>query len=245
MSTQLDSPPLDFGAIVSKKPNGTRFILVRHGETDWNKEKRFQGHTDISLNAHGMQQAKLIQRYFNQLEKTGLTLYQHCVTSDLSRAHTTANTIHGEKLPSSFLNKDLRERHYGHLAGLTGDEMQAKSPDEFYSLRNRVPDAQLEGGETLRQFYERVVSAFQQIAVAQQGKSILLVAHGGVLDCIYRHCAGESLEKQREWQLPNCALNLIELDSQGKCTNLLWAWTGHLSHDDTSQNMDEVDGRIV
>ena len=236
---------IDFGAVVSKKLAGTRFILVRHGETDWNKEKRFQGHTDIALNAHGMLQAKLVKHHFDKMQGTGQPLYQHCESSDLSRALATATTIHGDKMPGVALNAGLRERHYGHLSGLTGDEMHARSPDEFAGLRSRAPDAPLLGGESLRDFYQRVVFAFEEIASARKGSTVLLVAHGGVLDCIYRHCTGEPLQKQREWQLPNCALNVVDIDSQGKKSVSLWAWTGHLNKDKPGQNMDEVDGRIA
>ena len=237
----MSSNKLGFKEVVRNKPVGTRFILVRHGETDWNKEKRFQGHTDIALNAHGLQQAQRVRLCFEQYDK----LYQHCVSSDLDRAHTTARTIHGNKTPAIVLNQGLRERDYGHLSGMTGDEMHEKSPQEFASLRSRVPNAPLLGGESLTQFYHRVVSEFEQIAREQQGHTTLLVAHGGVLDCIYRHCTGEPLEKQRDWQLPNCALNVVEIDPQGNKSVKLWAWTEHLNDDEPSQNMDEVDGRIA
>tara|TARA_Y100001951_G_C11297455_1_gene276646 strand:- start:2797 stop:3522 length:726 start_codon:yes stop_codon:yes gene_type:complete len=241
----LNSQALDFGAIVSKKPAGSRFILVRHGETDWNKEKRFQGHTDIALNAHGLLQAQLLRKYFASLETQGVSLYDECISSDLIRARATANTIHGARTPAMQLNAGLRERDYGHLSGLTGDEMQAKSPEEFAGLRNRVPEAPLQGGESLFQFYSRVVGTFEHIGSAHAGKTILLVAHGGVLDCIYRHCTGELLQKQREWQLHNCALNVIDIDPQGNKHVVLWAWLGHLNNDKPGQNMDEVDGRIA
>ena len=241
----MNTQALDFGAVVGKKPVSTRFILVRHGETDWNREKRFQGHTDIALNAHGLRQAAHIRRYFDQLELANTALYQHCVSSDLNRAHTTAKAIHGEKIPPIELNASFRERHYGHLSGLTADEMQAKSPAEYRGLRERTPEASLAGGESLAGFYHRVTAAFEQIAHERHGETVLLVAHGGVLDCIYRHCTGELLQKQREWQLHNCALNVIDIDPQGNKHVVLWAWLGHLNNDKPGQNMDEVDGRIA
>ncbi|MCR2746305.1 histidine phosphatase family protein [Limnobacter parvus] len=241
----MNTQAIDFGAIVSKKFTNTRFILVRHGETDWNKEKRFQGHTDIALNAHGTQQAQLIRKYFDELKANGLSLYQKCVCSDLDRARTTAQIICGEKTLPAQLHSGLRERHYGHLAGLTANQMSEKSPDEFAALSNRHPEAPLQGGESLRQFYDRVVSTFLEIANANRGASTLLVAHGGVLDCIYRYCTDEPLEKQRDWQLPNCALNIVELDSEAHGNVLLWAWQGHLNKDLPGQNMDEVDGRVT
>lgn len=245
MNTQLNPHALDFGAIVGKKPTGTRFILVRHGETDWNREKRFQGHIDIALNSHGLAQAGLVQQYFQRLEAAGLVIYQHCVSSDLERAYTTARVIHRGKAQAIELDAGLRERHYGHLSGLTADEMQAKSPTEYQGLRERTPEASLLGGESIAMFYKRVVATFNRIALAHEGQHILLVAHGGVLDCIYRHCTDEPLDKQRTWALPNCALNVIELDSQANWSVPLWAWSGHLGLDRTGQNMDEVDGRIA
>jgi probable phosphoglycerate mutase len=241
----LNTQVIDFGAVVSKKPVGTRFILVRHGETDWNREKRFQGHTDIALNKSGLQQAELVRRHFDLLALAGSTLYQHCFSSDLDRACTTAKIIHGDRQPGIVLNSSLRERDYGHLSGLTADEMQTRSPAEYKGLRERTPNAPLSGGESLGEFYGRVVAAFQHIAMTHQDSTILLVAHGGVLDCIYRFCMGEPLQKPREWLLPNCALNLIELDSRRIWTAPLWAWTGHLNIDRPDQNMDEVDGRIA
>lgn len=246
MNTQLNTQALDFGAVVGKKPASTRFILVRHGETDWNREKRFQGHTDIALNAHGLRQAAHIRRHFDQIELTSnASLYDHCVSSDLIRAQTTARTIHGNKTHPITLNANLRERHYGHLSGLTADEMRAKSPAEYQGLLERAPDASLLGGESLARFYQRVTEAFEQIARDKAGQTVLVVAHGGVLDCIYRHCLGEPLQKPRDWQLPNCALNVIELDSHGFWRTPLWAWTGHLNNDSADRNMDEVDGRIA
>jgi probable phosphoglycerate mutase len=230
---------------VAKSAEDTRFILVRHGETDWNNEKRFQGHADTPLNAHGVLQARRVRSYFDELESIGLELHHHCVSSDLCRAYTTAQIIHGEKRPSLTLNNRLRERHYGQLSGLTSDEMQVQSPREYESLRNRILDAPLQGGESLRDFYHRVVLEFESISVDQRGKTTLMVAHGGVLDCIYRHCTGESLEKKREWLLPNCALNVIDIDCKGNKNVRLWAWLGHLSNDNTRVNIDEVDGRIA
>lgn len=238
--------PPDFATLPGKAPGSTRFILVRHGETDWNREKRFQGHIDIPLNSHGILQAGLIRAYFDQLETGGgKPLYTHCISSDLDRAQTTARTIHSNRAPDIELKPSMRERHYGHLSGLTGDEMQGKSPTEFASLRSRVPDALIEGGESLRQFNDRVLSAFQNICLNHQNQTILLVAHGGVLDCIYRHCANEPLEKQRDWQLPNCALNVIDIDMEGETHVRLWAYLGHLHKQLSSQNVDEVDGRVA
>ncbi|HEX4856673.1 MAG TPA: histidine phosphatase family protein [Limnobacter sp.] len=242
----MTDPQPDFGELLATPPKGTRFILVRHGETDWNRERRFQGHTDIPLNQQGVQQAGLVQQYLQALELTmGNPPYQVCVSSDLGRAKQTAAIIHGDRQPPVSPSSALRERDYGHLSGLTAEEMQQKSPVEYAGMKARQVDATIRSGESIRMFYNRVVSEFQRLAVENPGQCVLLVAHGGVLDCIYRHCSGTLLEKPRDWLLPNCALNLVELDSNEKASVIAWAWQGHLAQTSADRNLDEVDGRIT
>lgn len=236
----------DFATAVGQKHQGTRLILVRHGQTAWNLERRFQGHTDIPLNAEGLRQAQLLGNYLEHLEQAqGHAVYQHCISSDLDRARTTASLIHGNRQPPLVLNPAFRERNYGHLSGLTAEEMQQKSPLEYAGMKARQVGAPIQGGESLLEFYSRVVRGFHDLLAAYPGQHILLVAHGGVLDCIYRHCTGTPLEKPRDWLLPNCALNLIDLDSKGKTTALVWASEGHLNTGSAGPNLDEVDGRIT
>ena len=117
----MNTQALDFGAVVSKKLTGTRLVLVRHGETDWNREMRFQGHTDIPLNKQGETQALLVQRYLDTLAKTVGFQIDACFSSDLARAHNTARLVSEPFGLQVLLTQGLRERDYGHLSGLTGD----------------------------------------------------------------------------------------------------------------------------
>ncbi|HEX4917190.1 MAG TPA: histidine phosphatase family protein [Limnobacter sp.] len=232
-----------------ERPAGhTRFVLVRHGETDWNTEKRFQGHTDIALNSRGVEQANRLSQFFVALAEVNSNhplLFRHCISSDLQRAHHTALAIAGPSSCAIELDTRLRERDYGHLSGLTGDEMQHKAPLEFNGLKHRDPHAKLTGGETLHQFYTRVTTAFDTHAQAWAGQTVLLVAHGGVLDCIYRHCTGEPLHTPRTWQLPNCAINVIDLAANGQHNLVVWGHTSHLESGSPGQSLDEVDGRVA
>ncbi|HEY1058095.1 MAG TPA: histidine phosphatase family protein [Limnobacter sp.] len=231
-----------------KPVDATRFVLVRHGETDWNQEKRFQGHTDIPLNARGLQQARQVADCLNSLEAAmgePHGLYQHGVSSDLDRALTTARLIHGARPSPLQVTTALRERNYGHLSGLTGDEMQAKSPTEFAALKARDPEAAIVGGESLIQFSQRVVDCVQALHQAHAGKTVLLVAHGGVLDCIYRHCTAEPLHKPRAWLLPNCGIHIVDFYEVGRRDVIHWAYTDHLEGPEGSVAADEVDGRVA
>lgn len=241
MNTQISDPLV---AICKEQLTGTQVLLVRHGETDWNREKRFQGHTDIALNAQGVEQAQLLAQRLRQVEAAlGHPLFSQVVHSDLSRAsHTAGILTGGDNGIQTHQDRGLRERHYGHLAGLTGDEMQAKCPSEFAHLKNRDPDGLITGGESLSQFYRRVVATYESILAKAQGHRLLIVAHGGVLDCIYRHCTNHPLQPARSWLLPNCALNVIYHPAQGPATVRLWADTSHLQG---PQGRDEVDGRIA
>lgn len=232
-----------------------RVILVRHGETDWNASKRFQGHTDIPLNATGVRQAQALAAHLRKLERQlQRPIAHHCISSDLSRAHDTAKLVWGSD--GNFrLDAGLRERNYGDLSGLTGDEMEAKHPEAFEGLKARTSHFSLPGGESLHEFNQRVLNAFHTALANHPDEDLLLVAHGGVLDCIYRYCKAESLEKQREWLLPNAAINVLNAP-KGSFARLatsdiqivVWADQTHLVSDQNgpfSDTKDEVDGRVA
>lgn len=234
-----------------------RVVLVRHGETDWNASKRFQGHTDIPLNPQGIWQAQALASHFRQLESTlQRPIARRCISSDLGRALETARILWGQE-SDLHLDPNLRERDYGHLSGLTGDEMAALHPEAFNGLQTRDPHSPLPGGESLHGFNQRILSAFGKLLTLYPDDDLLLVAHGGVLDCIYRHCKAEPLEKHRSWLLPNAALNLLQVQkvsSNIKATAsptpqiLLWADQSHLQTQENgldSGSRDEVDGRIA
>lgn len=224
----------------------TRLLLVRHGETDWNRERRFQGHIDIPLNDQGIKQAQALASRLKELaDQTNMqNLFDVCYSSDLSRAHDTAQTLTaGFEAPKVETN--LRERNYGELAGRTGNEMSEQFPEAFHGLSNRIPDAPINGGESLSQFNTRILTALNDILGRHPGESILIVAHGGVLDCIYRFCTEHPLEPPRRWLLPNTALNIIDFPELGKPILQLWADVSHTDASDWAKNLDEVDGRVA
>ena len=181
----------------------TRILLVRHGQTAWNVATRIQGHTDIPLDEHGRWQA---ERLAEALAHEPLAAVY---SSDLERARATAEPVARRAALPVQHDLGLRERGFGAFEGVTFAEIEQRWPEGAMRWRKRDEHFAPEGGETLRAFFERTVAAVQRLASAHAGQQILLVAHGGVLDCIHRAALGLSLQAPRSWQLGNAAINRL------------------------------------
>ena len=201
-----------------------RITAVRHGETAWNVDTRIQGQMDIGLNARGQWQA---QQLGAALAERGIgPIY----SSDLARAHHTALAIaaHAGIAPETVaLHSGLRERAFGVFEGRTHAEIETHWPDEALRWRQRVPDWAPEGGESPLQLRQRVAQTVAQIAARHPGEHIALVAHGGVLDMLYRLATGQAVDAARTWELGNCAINRLLWTPQG-LSLVGWADTAHL-----------------
>jgi probable phosphoglycerate mutase len=200
----------------------TRLIAVRHGETAWNTQSRIQGHTDIPLNETGLWQA----------ERVGQAVAQEAVhaiySSDLQRARLTAQAIGRSAGLPVQLEEGLRERHFGELEGLTHDEIHARWPDQARRWKQRDPTYGPSGGETLLDFHARCVGHLTRLAQRHLGQTIVVVAHGGVLDCFYRAANGIDLEAPRSWTIGNATINRLLYSPEG-LTMVGWADDGHLA----------------
>ncbi|MEO6030441.1 MAG: histidine phosphatase family protein [Burkholderiaceae bacterium] len=203
-------------------PQATRVLAIRHGETAWNVEHRIQGQLDIALNATGRWQAA---RLAQALAEEGLTAVY---SSDLQRAAETARAVarDGGGLAVAT-DTGLRERGFGIFEGLSFTEIEQRWPEQTARWRRRDPTFGPEGGETLRDFYARSVAAATRLAAAHPGEAIALVAHGGVLDCLYRAAARVALDAPRSWQLGNASINRLLYTPQG-FTLVGWSDTHHL-----------------
>lgn len=181
----------------------TRIVLVRHGQTAWNVATRIQGQLDIPLDEHGRWQA---QRLGEALAHEPLAAIY---SSDLQRARATAQAVADRvRLPVSE-DHGLRERGFGVFEGVTFAEIQAQWPEAAQRWRKRDEHFAPEGGETLRDFYQRSLAAVLGLAARHPGEQVLLVAHGGVLDCIHRAALGLSLQAPRSWLLGNATVNRL------------------------------------
>lgn len=187
----------------------TRLVAIRHGETAWNRDTRIQGHTDIPLSDHGHWQA---QQMASALKDEGI---EAIYTSDLTRAMQTAQALADVLHVPLVHDVGLRERHFGRFEGLTHDDIMTRHPEEGRRWRQREPGYAPDGGESLAVFYQRVVDTAGALADKHRGQTVALVAHGGVLDCLYRAATHVGLEAPRTWQIGNASINRLLWTASG------------------------------
>lgn len=200
----------------------TRLIAVRHGETAWNVDTRIQGQIDIGLNATGLWQA---QRAGQALADEDIGVIY---ASDLSRAWQTAEEIarpHGLTVQPE---PRLRERAFGHLEGMSFAEIESTLPEDARRWRERDPEFEPVGGESLLTFRDRVTRVAAELAARHPGQLVTLVAHGGVMDVLYRAATRQELQAPRTWQLGNAAINRMLWTPEG-FSLVGWSDVAHLA----------------
>jgi probable phosphoglycerate mutase len=199
----------------------TRIIAIRHGETAWNVATRVQGHLDVPLNDTGRWQAR---RMAAALADEGIEIIY---TSDLWRAADTAAALAEATGITPMADAGLRERGFGIFEGLTFAEIGARWPDDARRWMRRDPDFGPEGGERLTAFFARISGTAARLAAAHPGQTVALVAHGGVMDCLYRAALRLELDAQRTWHLGNASINRLLYTPEG-FSLIGWGDTQHL-----------------
>ena len=199
--------------------NATRIIAIRHGETAWNVATRIQGQLDIGLNATGQWQVKRLGKAL-----AGETIHA-IYASDLMRA------ISKETGPAPQAVVGLRERGFGIFQGNTFAEIEAKWPEEARRWRKRDPHWAPEGGESLRTLTERIIQTTADLARQHIGEQIVLVAHGGVMDALYRTATRQDVQSPRTWNLGNATINRLLWTPEG-LSLVGWSDSRHLDGDE-------------
>jgi len=201
----------------------TRIIAVRHGETAWNVDTRIQGHLDIPLNETGQWQAQQLAQALAGEPIDAI------YASDLQRAYATAQAVADTTGAPITPETGLRERSFGHFQGRTFAEIEAELPEDARRWRKRDPDYVPEGGESLVMLRERIERTVFALAEKHPGEQVLMVAHGGVLDVLYRLATRQEIQAPRTWQLSNAAINRLLWTPDG-LTLVGWADTQHLDN---------------
>jgi probable phosphoglycerate mutase len=199
----------------------TTLLAVRHGETRWNAEGRMQGHLDSDLDPSGIAQADALGRRLADERIDAV------IASDLGRTLATARGITAHTGHAIRTDARLRERHLGIFQSLTGTEAALRHPADWRRFKERDPEHDLHGGETLRQFSARCVACVNELAALHPHATLLVVTHGGVLDVLFRHTTGLPLAAPRTFTLLNASLNTFEI-TQGMWTLLHWGDIAHL-----------------
>lgn len=211
----------------------THLIVIRHGETAWNRDRRLQGQLDVPLNDFGVAQADALAQVL--ADEPIEAVY----SSDLTRTMQTAAPLAEVLGVPVRQERRLRERCYGALQGMTYAEVAEQRPEDFARWQARVPDyAPPEGGESLLSFHERAVETVLELVRRHPGGRIAVVSHGGVLDCLYRAATGMTIEAPREHTLLNASVNRLSADP-GRLAISQWGDVRHLE----ALALDEVDRR--
>jgi len=204
--------------------SNTRICFVRHGETNWNAERRMQGHIDIPLNANGISQAERLANALIRVKYSFDVIY----SSDLERALHTANAVARALSLDVQITPRLRERNVGKLQGLLLAEAPVLLPEIWQRHIARELDHDLGGGESIRTFHQRMQDILELFLNEHRGQSVLAVSHGGSLDMIYRIVTQQALDAERVAVVPNTSLNWITHDGSTWSVEC-WADTSHLS----------------
>jgi probable phosphoglycerate mutase len=204
----------------------TTIDFIRHGETDWNVQGRFQGQIDVPLNARGRRQA---ERLAARLAARPPEVF---VSSDLRRAQQTAAPLQAAWALPLALAPGLREQSFGVLEGLDVPTIVQRHPDLWARWQEHRADHALPGGESTRAFHARVLAAVRALANVHGGRRLVVVTHGGVLDMLWRTAHGLPLDGQRDCAIPNTGLNTLRWE-RGTLHVDTWADAAHLDDDTT------------
>jgi probable phosphoglycerate mutase len=200
----------------------TALTFIRHGETDWNRQQRFQGQIDVPLNATGHAQAARLATRLAGSRPDAL------FSSDLLRARETAAPLGSAwSLPALPL-PGVREQSFGVLEGLDVPTIRERHPDLWQQWLVHRSDFALPGGESLRQFNARVLAAVGALAEAHAGRHVVVVTHGGVLDMLWRSAHGLSLDGLRDCAIPNTGINRLRWH-EGALHIDIWGDDSHLA----------------
>jgi len=200
----------------------TEMLLVRHGETLWNREGRVQGYRgDSGLTDAGHAQAQALGRRFAAERIDALH------SSDAGRTRQTVAPITAATgLPVVF-DSGVREHNYGVFEGLTFTEVERDFPEAYARFRTRDPHFAPEGGESMLQFRDRVLGALGRIAEQSDGGRVVVVTHGGVLGAMYRHAMNIPLDAPRSFAIANAGINCLRYE-RGVWQVVAWCDVSHL-----------------
>jgi len=206
-------------------PPPKTLLIIRHGETVWNAEHRFQGHTDSPLTETGRRQVEALGRRMKDMQ------FDTLISSDLGRTRQTASIIAGFTGHAIEYDRRLRERNYGVLERLTVPEIKEQHGAVYDRFNTDDPDYIIPGGESHRQHYRRNVAFFEEFQTGRFGAIVAVVAHGGVLDSIFRYVADIPLSRPRCYITTNASLTIVSHgDFYGTTRWVIETWcdAGHL-----------------
>lgn len=201
----------------------TKIYLTRHGETVWNRQRRFQGHKNSELTDKGILAAELLADRIEDIE------LDYIVSSPLLRAYNTAEIARGNKDVQIIKYDGLKEINLGEFEGMSYVDIKSKHTELLAEIEKDPFNNRYPNGENLQEFYKRVVKVFTEVVDKYRNKSTLIVAHGGTLKCIEAYIRKFKLSS--DWMgnvVKNCSLSYIEIDENNEIKEIFYNDTKHL-----------------
>lgn len=202
----------------------TQIWLIRHGETDWNAAQRLQGWRDIPLNDTGKNQAKSVQRFLDQQR----IAFDGVLSSDLQRAIQTAQIAFAQHQYPIEQIPALRERNYGIYEGHPWQSLTQLPNEPAPKINLRDPSLDVPEGESLLTFHQRIIEAFNQIALQRPNQKLAVIAHGGVIEMVWRYIQQADLSTPRPYKILNASVNHFAINQEQQWQEIAWAQTDHL-----------------
>ena len=193
----------------------SKLILVRHGETTWNIEMRYQGQTDISLTANGIEQAGKVEQRLAD-EKIAAVY-----SSDLSRAFVTAAQIAAVHGLDVLTRRDLREISFGDWEGMTYDSLDLDGVGTGNRLFSHPAEIEIPGGETFFEVQQRMMEALRELAQRHEGQTVVIVSHGAAIRTVLCDVLGMDLNRLWAIRQSNTAVNILEVLPQKVLVSLV------------------------
>jgi len=201
----------------------TELLVIRHGETDWNRQHRFQGQIDVPLNDIGLAQAGRLSRRLADEPVDVL------ISSDLQRARSTADAVAQVCGLQPLVEPLWREQGFGVLEGLDVGTIRTRHADLWSAWTRHECDYALPGGgESNTAFHARVMRAMHALLASHAGRRVVVVTHGGVLDMLWRTAHALPLHGARVCDIPNTGINRLRW-VDGGLQVVEWADADHLA----------------
>ena len=208
------------------------FIIVRHGFSKGNKEKRFSGQMDVPLDEAGLRQAKSVSDYILHSFKV-----DKVYSSDLSRAYDTVEPLAKALDLEIIKTKAFREVDVGEWQGRLIEDVKLEYPESFKLYKEKPGIARFDGGETYGECQERALRDIEKIAKENDGKTIVIGTHGGVVRNLRAAFTGTPLENiETIPHVPNASITVAEYD-RGRFTLKIVGYTDYLTDKTTEEGV--------
>ncbi|MEC9383810.1 MAG: histidine phosphatase family protein [SAR324 cluster bacterium] len=178
----------------------TEIILIRHGETEWNSQKRMQGHSNSDLSEVGMGQIQALGELMKNVS------FDHIYSSDSLRTRQTAEAITQYSGHTLQFDQRIREKNLGVFEGLTSTEAKERHPEIYRLFKTAGANYVIDEGESTQQLLERALEFIEEIRLRHPQERVVMVTHGGVVRVLMKHALGLSIDAPTRFIIKNTGI---------------------------------------